>query len=64
MNLMLKAIEAITDSGGELTVKSQLQDGQLQFSVSDTGVGLPAEKLDQIGYIVVNLIARTCPRSR
>jgi signal transduction histidine kinase len=29
-------------------VKSELQDGQLQFSVSDTGVGLPAEKMDQV----------------
>jgi PAS domain S-box-containing protein len=48
MNLMLNAIEAMKDSGGELTVKSQLHDGQLQFSVSDTGVGLPAEKVDQI----------------
>jgi signal transduction histidine kinase len=48
MNLMLNAIEAMKDSGGELTVKSQLQDGQLQFSVSDTGVGLPKEKMDQI----------------
>jgi hypothetical protein len=36
------------DSGGELTVKSQLQDGQLQFSVSDTGPGLPAGSVDQI----------------
>jgi len=48
MNLMLNGIEAMEDSGGELTVKSQLQGGQLQFSVSDTGVGLPAEKMDQI----------------
>jgi len=48
MNLVLNAIEAMKDSGGELTVKSQLQDGQLQFSVSDTGVGLPKEKMDQI----------------
>ena len=48
MNLMLNGIEAMEDSGGELTVKSHLQDGQLQFSVSDTGVGLPAEKMDQI----------------
>jgi signal transduction histidine kinase len=47
MNLMLNAIEAMKESGGELTVKSQLQDGQFQFSVSDTGVGLPMEK-DQI----------------
>ncbi len=48
MNLMLNGIEAMEDSGGELTVKSELQDGQLQFSVSDTGVGLPMEKMDQI----------------
>src|SRR4029077_6322773 len=48
MNLMLNAIEAMKDSGGDLTMKSQLQDGQLQFSVSDTGVGLPTEKLDQM----------------
>jgi len=48
MNLVLNAIEAMKDSGGELTVKSELQDGQLQFSVSDTGVGLPAEKMDEI----------------
>jgi PAS domain S-box-containing protein len=48
MNLMLNAIEAMEDSGGELTVKSELQDGQLQFSVSDTGVGLPKEKMEQI----------------
>jgi PAS domain S-box-containing protein len=48
MNLVLNAIEAMRDSGGELTVKSQRQGGQLQFSVSDTGVGLPTEKMDQI----------------
>ena len=48
MNLMLNAIEAMRDEGGELTVKSQLQDGQLRFSVADTGVGLPKEKMDQI----------------
>ncbi|HXO32554.1 MAG TPA: ATP-binding protein [Candidatus Acidoferrales bacterium] len=48
MNLMLNAIEAMKDLGGELTVNSQLQDGQFQFSVSDTGVGLPKEKMDQI----------------
>jgi len=45
---MLNGIEAMKDSGGELTVKSELQDGQLQFSVSDTGVGLPTEGVDQM----------------
>jgi len=48
MNLMVNGIEAMNDSGGELTVKSELQDGQLQFSVSDTGPGLPARSVDQI----------------
>jgi len=49
MNLMLNAIEAMNDWGGELTVRSQLeQDGQLFFSVSDTGPGLPAGNVDQI----------------
>jgi PAS domain S-box-containing protein len=49
MNLMLNAVEAMKDSGGELTLKSQLeQDGQLLFSVSDTGPGLPAVNVDKI----------------
>jgi signal transduction histidine kinase len=49
MNLVLNAIEAMMDAGGELTVKSQLdQAGQLLFSVSDTGPGLPSGNVDQI----------------
>ena len=41
MNLMLNAIEAMKNAGGDLTVKSQADvDGQLLFSVSDTGMGL------------------------
>jgi PAS domain S-box-containing protein len=48
MNLMLNAIEAMQDSGGDLTVKSQLHDCQLQFSVRDTGVGLPSEVVDRM----------------
>ncbi len=48
MNLMLNAIEAMRDEGGELTVKSRRQDGQLLFSVSDTGPGLPTGNVDQI----------------
>ncbi len=46
MNLMLNAIEAMKETGGVPTAKSQL-DGypQLLISVSDTGVGLPAEKM-------------------
>jgi PAS domain S-box-containing protein len=49
MNLMLNGIEAMKDTAGELTIKSELgQNGQLLISVSDTGVGLPGEKADQI----------------
>ena len=51
MNLMLNGIEAMKDvsAGGELTIKSeQAEDCRLLFSVSDTGVGLPAEQPDQI----------------
>jgi signal transduction histidine kinase len=48
MNLMLNAIEAMKNLGGELTVKSRLEDGELLFSVSDTGPGLPTGNVDQI----------------
>ena len=49
MNLILNAIEAMKDTAGELTIKTEPgQGGQLLISVSDTGVGLPAEKTDQI----------------
>jgi PAS domain S-box-containing protein len=48
MNLMLNGIEAMEESSGELTVKSQLLNGQLQFSVSDTGPGLPNGNVEQI----------------
>jgi PAS domain S-box-containing protein len=49
LNLMLNGIEAMSESGGELMVKSQVgEDGQLLISISDTGVGLPAEEPDQI----------------
>jgi PAS domain S-box-containing protein len=49
MNLMLNGIEAMKETGGILTIKSQLsQDGSVLISVTDTGPGLPAENADQI----------------
>jgi len=49
MNLMLNGIEAMKETGGELTIKSQSgNDGQILISVSDIGVGLPTDEADQI----------------
>jgi PAS domain S-box-containing protein len=49
MNLMLNSIEAMNDTGGVLTVRSELRaDGQVQISVIDTGPGLPLSKTDRI----------------
>jgi signal transduction histidine kinase len=49
MNLMLNAIEAMMEAGGELTIRSGLNpEGQLLTSISDTGVGLPAENSERI----------------
>ena len=49
MNLMLNAIEAMKDAGGELTIRSDVNpEGYLTVSISDTGVGLPAEGADLI----------------
>jgi PAS domain S-box-containing protein len=49
MNLMLNSIEAMRETGGVLTVKSQSdEDGQIEVSIHDTGPGLPPSKADQI----------------
>ncbi len=51
MNLMLNGIDAMKNmnAGGELTIKSrQAENDKLLISVSDTGVGLPAQQADQI----------------
>jgi PAS domain S-box-containing protein len=49
MNLTVNGVEAMMDSGGELWVRSQVeQNGQLLFSISDTGVGLPTDKMEQL----------------
>jgi PAS domain S-box-containing protein len=49
MNLMLNGIEAICEPSGQLTIQSKLaEDNQLLISVTDTGVGLPAENIEKI----------------
>jgi PAS domain S-box-containing protein len=49
MNLMLNGIEAMNDTGGELSVRSNTtEDGLLLISVSDCGIGLPAKQVERI----------------
>jgi signal transduction histidine kinase len=49
MNLMLNGVEAMQDTGGELTVSSKrTEDGQLLISVSDTGIGLSIDEAERI----------------
>jgi signal transduction histidine kinase len=49
MNLMLNAIEAMKDTGGQLTVRARPDpEAQLVISISDTGVGLPAESSERM----------------
>ena len=49
VNLMLNAIEAMREAGGELTIASKnIEHVGLCVSVSDTGVGLPADAADRI----------------
>jgi signal transduction histidine kinase len=51
MNLIVNSIDAMKDVDGarELTIKSQrVENEHMLVSVSDTGVGLPLQKADQI----------------
>jgi PAS domain S-box-containing protein len=49
MNLMLNAIDAMKDTGGELMIESGCsEDGHVMISVSDTGIGLPDGNKDRI----------------
>jgi C4-dicarboxylate-specific signal transduction histidine kinase len=62
MNLMLNGIEAMNDRDGtrELTIKSERsEDKQINVSISDTGVGLPALPGNQI----FNAFVTTKPHS-
>jgi PAS domain S-box-containing protein len=48
MNLMVNAFESMADSGGELIIRTKPFESGLVVSVIDTGVGIPAEKMEQI----------------
>jgi PAS domain S-box-containing protein len=48
MNLMLNGMEAMSGRGGELKISARSEGGVVMVSVSDTGVGIPTDKMEQI----------------
>jgi PAS domain S-box-containing protein len=48
LNFIKNGIEAMPN-GGELHVRTMIQDNNVQISIQDTGVGIPKEKLKQLG---------------
>jgi PAS domain S-box-containing protein len=48
MNLMLNGMEAMSEQGGELKISTRREGGEVVVSVSDTGVGIPADKMEEI----------------
>jgi signal transduction histidine kinase len=47
MNLMLNGMEAMSE-GGELKISTGHEPGEVMVSVSDTGEGIPVDKMKEI----------------
>jgi PAS domain S-box-containing protein len=48
LNFIKNGIEAMPN-GGDLTVKTEIEDGNVLISIKDTGVGIPPDTLKKIG---------------
>jgi signal transduction histidine kinase len=48
MNLMLNGMESMTEREGELRISTRRDGEEVIVSVSDTGKGIPAEKMEEI----------------
>ncbi len=48
MNLMVNGIESMEEHGGEMIIRTRAAEGGIMVSVSDTGVGIPADKMEHI----------------
>ena len=47
MNILVNACQAIKDNG-QITIKTDFQNGQIIIQFMDTGVGIPPENLSKI----------------
>jgi signal transduction histidine kinase len=45
---MLNGMEAMSEEGGDLTIGTRLQPGEVMVSVRDTGVGIPESQAEHI----------------
>lgn len=48
LNFIKNGIEAMPN-GGELHIRTMIQDNNVQISIQDTGIGIPEEKLKRLG---------------
>jgi signal transduction histidine kinase len=48
VNLAVNGIEAMSESGGELTLRAGLIEGHVAIEVRDTGPGIPSDRLPNI----------------
>jgi PAS domain S-box-containing protein len=48
MNILVNASQAMPPAGGTITVGTAVVDGELEISIADTGLGIPAENLKRI----------------
>jgi len=54
INLVSNAVK-FTDAGGAISIDASMRDGVLNLCVSDTGIGIPADKLEMLGQPFVQI---------
>ncbi|MBB3539781.1 MULTISPECIES: PAS domain-containing sensor histidine kinase [unclassified Rhizobium] len=54
INLVGNAVK-FTDAGGAISIDASMRDGVLNLCVSDTGIGIPGDKLEMLGQPFVQI---------
>jgi two-component system cell cycle sensor histidine kinase PleC len=54
LNLLSNAIK-FTPPGGRVVVRARIVDGELALSVKDTGIGIPADRIGDLGNPFVQI---------